>query len=156
MERLITPEGYAKLEEELQQLWKTERPRVVQEVAEAAAHGDRSENAEYKYGKRRLREIDRRVRYLSKTMESLRVVEPAQHPKDHVAFGAWMTIEDEEGRIRNLRIVGDDEVDAKRGFISRGSPLGRALWGCELGESRVVKRPAGELEVTLTELRYTP
>src|SRR5262245_64495979 len=119
----ITPEGAKKLRAELDQLWTVERPRVTQEVADAAAQGDRSENAEYIYGKRRLREIDRRVRFLSKRLDEVTVVsEPPSDPK-RVFFGAWVELEDEEGEHVTYRIVGPDESNVERGWISMEAPV---------------------------------
>ena len=152
--RLITPTGHAKLEKELTDLWHRERPRIVQEVHDAAALGDRSENAEYIYGKKRLREIDRRVRYLSNLLDKLKVVDPKTNAKDTVDFGATVTIEDENGKVRTYQIVGEDEVDAKQGRISMVSPMGKALLGKKIGDDTVVTRPAGEIEVIVTELVY--
>src|SRR5690242_21132012 len=113
----ITPDGAKRLRSELEQLWTVERPRVTQEVADAAAQGDRSENAEYIYGKRRLREIDRRVRFLSKRLDDLTVVSEAPTDASRVFFGAWVTLEDEDGKRVKYRIVGPDESDADKGWI---------------------------------------
>ncbi|MGZ3477946.1 MAG: GreA/GreB family elongation factor, partial [Polyangiales bacterium] len=109
--------GFRKLQEELEFLWRTERPRVTAEVAAAAAQGDRSENAEYIYGKKRLREIDRRVRFLSKRLDVVQVVEPSQEQEGKVYFGAWVTIEDEDEKRATYRIVGSDEPDSAKGWI---------------------------------------
>src|SRR6188472_3712436 len=125
----ITPEGAKKLRTELEQLWTVERPRVTQEVADAAAQGDRSENAEYIYGKRRLREIDRRVRFLSKRLDEVTVVNELPSDPKRVFFGAYVTVEDDDGIERTYRIVGADESDLERGFISMDSPVARALLG---------------------------
>ncbi|ACY18585.1 transcription elongation factor GreB [Haliangium ochraceum] len=151
----ITPEGARVLREELEQLWLVERPRVTQEVADAAAQGDRSENAEYIYGKRRLREIDRRVRFLGKRLDSLTVVsEPPSDPK-RVFFGAWVTLEDDEdGKEVVYRIVGPDEFDVSAGKISMDAPVGRALLGKREGDEVTVKRPKGEVVYTIVEVRY--
>jgi transcription elongation factor GreB len=153
-QRKITPQGFAKLNKELQDLWRGERPRIVQEVHDAAALGDRSENAEYIFGKKRLREIDRRVKHLSGLIERLTVVEPKDNAKSTVDFGATVTIEDEEGRVRTYRLVGEDEVDAKAGQISMKSPMGKALLGKEVGDDGTVHRPAGEIEIVITALDY--
>ena len=150
----ITPAGYAKLEKELNQLWHQERPRVVQEVSDAAALGDRSENAEYIYGKKRLREIDRRVKYLSGLLDKLDVVDPAAVRSDRVEFGATVEVEDEEGRVVRYQIVGEDEVDAKNKRISMKSPVGRALLGRRVGDDVLVQRPAGEIELIVTAILY--
>ena len=152
--RPITPEGYARLESELTDLWHQERPKVVQEVSDAAALGDRSENAEYIYGKKRLREIDRRMKFLTELLKKLTVIDPARNASDRVDFGAKVTIEDEEGRVRTYQIVGEDEVDAKRGRISMRSPVGKALLKHRVGDEVLVQRPAGELEMIITALSY--
>ena len=139
---------------ELDQLWTVERPRVTQEVADAAAQGDRSENAEYIYGKRRLREIDRRVRFLSKRLDEITVVtEPPSDPK-RVFFGAYVTVEDGDGAEKTYRIVGADESDVDRGFISIDSPVARALLGKREGDELVVRVPKGDVEYTITAVEY--
>ncbi|HFE47151.1 MAG TPA: transcription elongation factor GreB, partial [Nannocystis exedens] len=143
------PEGFAKLRGELDYLWRTERPRVTNEVSAAAALGDRSENAEYIYGKKRLREIDRRVRYLGKRLEALTVVKPSNKLGDRVIFGAWVSLEDEEGRGFCYRLVGPDEWDADSGQISIVSPIGRALLGREVDDIVVVTRPRGPIALTI-------
>ncbi len=135
-------------------MWHEDRPRIVQEVSDAAALGDRSENAEYIYGKRKLREIDRRIGYLTKLIERLEVVEPRSNTSNRVKFGATVVVEEEDGRRRTYQIVGEDEVDAKEGQISMHSPMGRALLGRAVGEDLTVHRPAGELELVVVELRY--
>lgn len=152
--RPITPRGLERIEKELSELWYVERPRVVQEVSEAAAHGDRSENAEYTYGKRRLREIDRRVQFLTRTLEIIEVIDPAANAKDTVDFGATVLIEDEYGRQRTYQLVGEDEVDAKAGRISMKSPMGRALLGRRVGDDAIVQRPAGDLDLVLLRIAY--
>ena len=150
----ITPEGARKMREELEQLWLVERPRVTQEVSDAAAQGDRSENAEYIYGKRRLREIDRRVRFLNKRLEELKIVdEPPSNPK-RVFFGAWVKLEDEDGNELEYRIVGPDEFDVSAGKISMDSPVGRALMGKHLDAEVTVRRPKGDIVYTITDIRY--
>lgn len=150
----ITPEGARRLRTELEQLWTVERPRVTQEVADAAAQGDRSENAEYIYGKRRLREIDRRVRFLSKRLDLLTVVsEPPSDPR-RVFFGAWVTVEDEDGDEKTYRIVGADESDLERGFISIDSPVARGLLGKREGDTLTVRVPRGEVEYTIVAVKY--
>src|SRR5512144_2028569 len=143
--RYITPEGAKKLRAELDQLWTIERPRVTQEVADAAALGDRRENAEYIYGKRRLREIDRRVRFLSKRLDEVTVVtEPPSDPA-RVFFGAYVTVEDEAGERRTYRIVGGDESDVDKGWISIDSPVARGCLGKRAGDAITVRAPRGEL-----------
>ncbi len=154
--RYITPEGRRRLEAELERLWKVERPRLTQEVAEAAALGDRSENAEYIYGKRRLREIDRRVRHLGRLIEKLTVVSEAPRDREHVFFGAWVTVEDEAGQSATYRLVGTDETDASAGRISVESPMARALLGKRVGDDALVRRPRGESELLITAIRYEP
>ena len=150
----ITLEGAKKLRAELDQLWTVERPRVTQEVSDAAAQGDRSENAEYIYGKRRLREIDRRVRFLSKRLEEVTVVsEPPSDPL-RVFFGAYVTIEDEDGAEHTYRIVGGDESDTTKGWISIDSPVARALLGKRDGDAVTVRAPKGEIEYTIVGVRY--
>src|ERR1043165_5116863 len=137
----ITPEGAQRLQEELDELWKRERPRVTQAVSEAAAQGDRSENAEYTYGKRRLREIDRRVRFLRKRLDGMTIVDkPPSDPK-RVFFGAWVTLEDDAGREQRHRIVGPDEFDMEPGYISMDAPLARALMGKRLDDEVRVQVP---------------
>jgi transcription elongation factor GreB len=152
----ITPAGAKKMREELEELWLRERPRVTQEVADAAAQGDRSENAEYIYGKRRLREIDRRVRFLSKRLDELVVVSEAPDDPSRVFFGAWVTIEDEDGATATYRIVGPDEFDTDRGWISLDSPVARALMGKRIDDEVTVRRPKGETVYTILEVRYQP
>jgi len=150
----ITPSGAKKLSEELGWLRTTERPRVVQEVADAAAQGDRSENAEYIYGKRRLREIDRRMRHLTKRLEAAVVVDPKTRSGDQVFFGATVLVEDEDGVQSTYVVVGEDEIDSKNGRISWRSPVGRSLLGKRAGDIVVVRRPAGEIELELVDVRY--
>lgn len=152
--RPITPSGFKRYQEELHELWHVERPKIVQEVSDAAAQGDRSENAEYIYGKRKLREIDRRIRFLSELMDKLVVVDPKDMSGDRVKFGATITVEDEEGEERVYQIVGEDEVDGKAGRISMASPIGKALLNKRSGESVLVVRPAGELALEIVAIRY--
>lgn len=153
---LITPEGRKKLQDEIEWLWKVERPKVTAEVEAAAALGDRSENAEYIYGKKRLREIDRRLQFLSKRIDQLKVVpdEVQARSKDVVGFGAWVTVEDDDGNEATYRIVGPDEFDATTGLISVDSPMGRALLGKEVGDEVEVKRPRGDAFFTIMKIRY--
>lgn len=151
----ITPAGHAKLLEELDFLLRKERPRMVQEVQDAAAQGDRSENAEYIYGKRRLREIDRRMRFLSERLKNIQVVDPTQQSGDRVLFGAFVDVEDEDGKAATWQIVGVDETDPGQGKISWNSPLGRALLNKREGAAVNVKRPTGEsVEYTIVAVRY--
>jgi transcription elongation factor GreB len=153
--RYITPEGFRRLAEEHERIWTLDRPRIVAEVEAAAALGDRSENAEYIYGKRKLRELDRRLRFLSERMDALTVVEPRAHPGGRAFFGAWVTIEQEDGDERTYRLVGPDEFDVARGLISVEAPLGRALLGKREGDTVVVQRPVGPADVTVVEVRWT-
>jgi transcription elongation factor GreB len=150
----ITPDGARRLSEELARLRSTERPRIVQEVADAAAQGDRSENAEYIYGKKKLREIDRRMRYLTKRLEKALVVDPKQQRGDKVFFGAIVELEDENGNRSTHQIVGEDEIDGAASKISWRSPIGRALLGRCPGDIVTVRRPAGELEIEIIAVRY--
>ena len=151
----ITPEGARRLSEELGRLRTVDRPRIVQEVADAAAQGDRSENAEYIYGKRKLREIDRRMHYLTKRLESAVVVDPKEQKGDKVFFGAAVEVEDEDGKRHTYRIVGEDEIDSKAGRISWKSPVGRALLGKTTGDVVTVRRPAGDTELEIVSVKYT-
>ncbi len=150
----ITPEGAHKLRTELEQLWLVERPRVTQEVSDAAAQGDRSENAEYIYGKRRLREIDSRVRFLTKRLDDATIVDEPPKDRSRVFFGAWIEIEDEDGATSRYRIVGADELDAERGHISIDSPMARALLGKREGDEVLVRRPKGDATVTIAGVSY--
>lgn len=152
----ITPEGEKKLRTELTWLWKEERPRVTQGVADAAAEGDRSENAEYIYGKKRLREIDRRIRFLTQRLDALTVVDAPPPATGTVFFGAWVRLENEEGDEVVYRVVGPDETDAAKGHISLDSPMGKALLGRREGDEIHVRRPAGEAVFTLLEVGYQP
>ncbi len=153
---LITPEGHAKVREELEWLWKVERPRVTSEVEAAAALGDRSENAEYQYGKRRLREIDGRMRHLSKRLDRMKVMTAAHQAASGttVGFGAYVQVEDEDGERKTYRLVGPDEFDPDAGFISVDSPVARALLGKEVGDVVEVRRPKGIAELEIVALRY--
>lgn len=150
----ITPAGARKLSEELARLRSVERPRVVQEVADAAAQGDRSENAEYIYGKKKLREIDRRMHYLTKRLEKAVLVDPARQQGDKIFFGATVEVEEESGARRLFQIVGEDETDGAASKISWRSPVGRALLGKRPGDVIVVRRPAGEVEIEVLSVRY--
>jgi len=154
MPNYLTPDGAKKLSVELDQLMRIERPRVVREVADAAAQGDRSENAEYIYGKRRLREIDRRVRFLTKRLESAVVVKPGSVGGDKVRFGARVTVQDEHGKQSRYHLVGPDESDPGQGRLSFQSPLGRALLNKCVGDVVTVQRPVGDLEVEILEIDW--
>jgi transcription elongation factor GreB len=151
---LITPEGEARLRAELHELWHVRRPQVTRSVSEAAAQGDRSENAEYTYGKKMLREIDSRVRFLSKRLENLKVVDQPPSEANKVYFGAWVTLEDEAGEQQRYRIVGPDELDLKQGLISIDSPLARALLGKLLDAEIRVQTPTGEKCWYLVAIEY--
>jgi transcription elongation factor GreB len=150
----LTRRGAAQLTRELRHLVEAERPKVVGEVAEAAAQGDRSENAEYIYGKKRLREIDRRIRYLTKRLESAEVVDTIERKDGRVYFGAYVDVEDEEGERRTYQIVGPDEAEPAKGRVSYQAPLGRSLMRREVGDSVVVKRPLGDVEIEILAMRY--
>lgn len=150
----ITAEGEKTLKAELHQLWKVERPQVTQSVSEAAAQGDRSENAEYIYGKKRLREIDRRVRYLNKRLESFTVVSKPPDDISKVFFGAFVSLEDDNGESFNYRIVGPDELDPKRGHISMDAPLGKALLGKQVDDEVVIASPKGDMGYVVVAVRY--
>ncbi len=152
--KYITPEGMAKMEEELRYLWKVKRPKVTQAVSEAAAQGDRSENAEYIYGKKQLREIDSRVRFLSKRLEDMVVVDRIPEDQKKINFGAWVELEDEDGELKQYRIVGPDEFDVKQGLISMDSPLAKALLNKREGEEVVVQGPNGIIEMYINRVQY--
>lgn len=154
--RYITAEGEKALREELRYLWKEKRPEVTQAVREAAAQGDRSENAEYIYGKKQLREIDRRVRFLTKRLEELTVVDRLPDDRDKVFFGAWVTIESEGGDESTYRLVGPDEFDLSRGYLSVDSPMARALLGKRVDDEVGVRTPDGWNHVVITGIRYDP
>jgi transcription elongation factor GreB len=150
----ITPEGEAALRTELHELWKVERPEVTKAVSAAAANGDRSENGDYIYGKKRLREIDSRVRFLRKRLDALQVVEGPLGDRSKAWFGAWVTLEDDTGQEQVWRIVGPDEFDVSQGKISCDSPLGRALLGKEIDAEVRLETPAGHTTWVLTGVTY--
>jgi transcription elongation factor GreB len=152
--KFITPQGAARLKQELDHLWRVLRPQVTQAVQEAAAQGDRSENAEYIYGKRQLREIDRRVRFLRQRLDGMVVVGAPPSDRSRVFFGAWVTLEDDDGNEVEYRIVGPDEFDAATGLISMDSPLGRALMGKRLDDEVKVELPAGAKTYAVVSVRY--
>jgi transcription elongation factor GreB len=152
--KFITPPGAARLKQELDHLWRVLRPQVTQAVQEAAAQGDRSENAEYIYGKRQLREIDRRVRFLRQRLDGMVVVAAPPSDRSRVFFGAWVQLEDDDGAEVEYRIVGPDEFDAGEGFISMDSPLGRALLGKRLDDEVKVELPGGAKTYVVVEVRY--
>lgn len=151
---LITREGWDTLDKELKYLWREERPRVTQSVSEAAAQGDRSENAEYIYGKKRLREIDRRIRFLSKRLDQLRIIEPDPRQEGRVFFGAWVKLEDENENIRLFRLVGADEFNPAKNWISIDSPVARALIGKQVDDEISVDTPGGVATYAILEICY--
>ena len=153
--KYITAAGARRLRGELDDLWRVQRPQVTRAVAEAAAQGDRSENAEYIYGKRQLREIDRRVRYLRKRLEGMVVVDRAPDDTSRVYFGAWVTLEDEAGVTIDVRIVGPDEIASVPGYISMDSPLARALRLKRRDDEISVEVPGGSRTYVVVDLRYT-
>jgi transcription elongation factor GreB len=150
----ITPSGFAHLREELRQLTNIERPKLVETIAWAASNGDRSENADYIYGKRRLREIDKRLRFLRGRLESAFVVDPKALVSKKVIFGATVTILDEEDQKKMYQIVGEDEIDVASGKISWKSPLATALLGKSVGDEVVLKKPKGEEIVEILEIEF--
>jgi len=153
----ISRQGHARLLAELAHLRSVERPKIVDEVSTAAAQGDRSENAEYIYGKKKLREIDRRMRFLQKRLDAVESVDAdAPRPPDRCFFGAWVFLENDAGKTLTLRILGVDEVDTDLGHISYQSPVGRALLGKYVGDTVVVRSPGGDKEYTLTDVQYGP
>jgi transcription elongation factor GreB len=153
--RFITPEGFRRLKAEYDELFSVERPKIVEVVSWAASLGDRSENADYLYGKKRLREIDRRLAFLARIMKAAKVVDPAEQlSRDQVRFGATVELADEDDNRRTLTIVGDDEADASAGRIGWNAPLARALIGAKVGEERTVRLPAGEKSYEVMSIRY--
>ena len=152
--RFITPEGFARLRAEYDELFGVERPRIVEVVSWAASLGDRSENADYLYSKKRLREIDRRLSHLARIMKAAKVVDPALQTTDQVRFGATVELADEDGERRVVTIVGDDETDASAGRIGWSAPLARALIGARAGDERIVRLPAGEKSYEVMRISY--
>jgi transcription elongation factor GreB len=152
--RFITPDGYARLRSEYDGLFGVERPKLVETISWAAANGDRSENGDYIYGRKRLREIDRRLGYLAKAMKAAKVVDPANQSTDQVRFGATVELADEDDNRRTLTIVGDDEADATAGRIGWSAPIARALVGARVGDERIVGLPAGEKSYEVMAIRY--
>lgn len=150
----ITPKGHARLKDELHTLLHVTRPEVTQVVAWAASNGDRSENADYIYGKRRLREIDRRIRFLTKRLEIAEVVDPAQVKAEKIQFGATVTYANEEGLKKKISIVGIDEIDPAKGKVSWISPLARALMGAAEGDAVSFQSPKGEEELEILKIDY--
>lgn len=155
--RYITRRGAKVLQEELTELRHVKRPKIVHEVAEAAAQGDRSENAEYIYGKKKMREYDRRIMFIIKRLDSVTVVDPEKRPeseRSQIYFGATVDLEDEDGKIVRYQIVGEDESDLRLGRISYSSPIGSALLKKRVGDVVTVKRPVGDIDYTVTRLVY--
>lgn len=153
--RFITPEGLKRIRHEYEELFAIERPKIVETVSWAASLGDRSENADYLYGKKRLREIDRRLSHLARIMKAAKVVDPADQPsRDQVRFGATVELADEDDKRRTLTIVGDDETDASAGRIGWSAPIARALIGAKIGDERVVRLPAGEKSYEIVAITY--
>ncbi len=152
----ISRAGYRRLEQEAERLWNVERPKLVKSVAVAAAEGDRSENAEYIYGKRKLAEIDRRLAYLGKRLHVLEIVDEPPTRDGRVYFGAWVTLEDEDGNLVRYQIVGADETDPAQRRISIDSPLGRALLRRRAGDEVEVPRPKGDATFVIAEVAYEP
>lgn len=151
---IITRQGHDKLKEELDYLWTRHRPEITQKVAWAASLGDRSENADYQYNKKLLREIDRRVRYLRKRLEDIRVVDYAPEQEGKVFFGAWVTIENDDGQSKRFRVVGYDEIYGRNDYISIDSPMARALLKKEEGDEVVVQTPNGEAMWYVARIQY--
>lgn len=151
---LITREGYDKLKQELDTLWREERPEVTKKVTWAASLGDRSENADYQYNKKRLREIDRRVRYITKCLEQLKIVDYSPQQEGRVFFGARVEVENDEGDIKYFRIVGYDEIFGRNDYISIDSPMARALLKKEIGDTATVQTPAGEAFWSINTIEY--
>ena len=152
--RYITPDGIARIRAEYAELFGVERPKIVETVSWAASLGDRSENADYLYGKKRLREIDRRLAHLSRIMKAAKVVDPAAQSTDQVRFGATVELADEDDNRRTVTIVGDDETDASAGRIGWSAPIARALIGAKVGEERIVRLPAGEKSYEVISIGY--
>lgn len=154
-DRYITPEGLGRIRAEYDELFGIERPKIVETVSWAASLGDRSENADYIYGKRRLREIDRRLAFLARIMKEAKVVDPArQQARDQVRFGATVELADEDDNRRTVTIVGNDEADATAGRIGWSAPIARALIGAKVGDERIVRLPSGEKSYEVVEISY--
>lgn len=152
--RFITPEGLARIRAEYEELFGVQRPKVVEVVSWAASLGDRSENADYLYGKKRLREIDRRLSHLARIMKAAKVVDPSSQSTDQVRFGATVELADEDDNRRTVTLIGDDETDATNGRIGWSAPLARALIGAKVGDERVVRLPFGEKNYEVIAIRY--
>jgi len=154
--KLITRDGYDALKEELNYLWKEKRPMITKKVTEAAAQGDRSENADYTYNKKMLREIDRRVRYITKRLEEVDVIDYSTQQDGKVFFGAYVEVESEEGESKRFRIAGPDEIYDNNDVISIDSPMARALIKKEVGDEAIVRTPEGETSWYVTAIQYQP
>jgi transcription elongation factor GreB len=153
--RFITPQGFARIRAEYEELFSTERPKLVETIAWAAANGDRSENGDYIYGRKRLREIDRKLSHLSRIMKAAKVVDPAtQEVRDQVRFGATIELADEDDNRRTVTIVGDDESDAASARIGWSAPIARALIGARIGDERIVRLPSGEKSYEVMAISY--
>jgi transcription elongation factor GreB len=151
----ITPAGYRRLREEYEALFAVERPKLVETISWAAGNGDRSENGDYIYGRKRLREVDRRISFLSKRMAAASVLDPARQPdRSRVFFGATVTLADEEDNERIVTLVGEDEADAGAGLVSWNSPIARAIRGAAIGDLRRVMLPSGEKELEIVAIGY--
>lgn len=150
----ITPEGFKKLQDEFKQLFHDERPKLVETIAWAASNGDRSENADYIYGKRRLRQIDSRLHFLTRRIEAAEVIDPKTLDSDTVVFGATVIVEDEQGANKAYKIVGEDESDVKNGKISWKSPIGKALLRKTAGDKTIVQKPGGESSLFVIEIKF--
>jgi transcription elongation factor GreB len=150
----ITPEGFRRLRDEYERLFGVERPQLVETISWAAGNGDRSENGDYIYGRKRLREIDRRLGWLSKRMKAARLIDPAEQDRSKVLFGATVTLADEDDNERVVTLVGEDEADAGSGRISWHSPIARAIRGAAVGDVRRVTLPAGEREYEVVAISY--
>lgn len=152
----MTPQGFQKLKDEYHELLHKERPKVVEVVAWAASNGDRSENADYQYGKKRLREIDRRLKFLTDRLDAAEVVDPTEVKSSRVVFGATVTIRDEDDQKKTYQIVGEDEFDPKMGRISWKSPIAKALLGKQEGDAAVVQKPSGAEEFIVEKIEFKP
>ena len=153
--RFITPQGFARIRSEYDELFGSERPKIVETISWAAANGDRSENGDYIYGRKRLREIDRRLGYLAKVMKTAKIVDPgAQADRDQVRFGATVELADEDDERRTITIVGNDEADAGQGLIGWSAPLARTFVGARVGDERSVRLPGGDKNYEVMAIRY--
>ncbi|EWH10071.1 transcription elongation factor GreB [Catenovulum agarivorans DS-2] len=152
--QLITRQGYEKLQAELDHLWRVERPETTKKVTWAASLGDRSENADYQYNKKKLREIDRRVRYLRKCLDNLKIVDYSPQQEGKVFFGAWVEVENDDGQTLKFRIVGYDEIFGRKDYISIDAPMARALLKKQVDDEAVVKTEAGEVTWYINSIEY--